>query len=517
MRKIRDVLTYSFERKLSQRQIANVIGVHRSTINDYLERFKNSEISWPLPADIDDTALEERLFPHSASKEPQKAAPIDFDYVHAELKKRGATLDALHAEWLETTPLSQHISYEQFCRRYKAYKKSLRISMRRTDPYGEKVYVDYSGMTMGITQRDTGEIKTAQVFVGVLGGSGYAYCEVTWTQRSHDWIGSHIRMFEYFGGVPRIVVPDNLKAAVTKADRHTPVINQTYQALCRHYNNIVPFPARPYRPKDKARAENGVSLAQRWILFRLRKRKFFTLEEANQEIRVLLERWNHKPFQKQQGSRFSRWLEHELPVLQALPATPYEFAEWGKVRAGVDYHVEIDGHSYSVPYQLRGKEIEYRMTDRIVDLIVKGKSVALHQRSFVKGGLTTLDTHLHPSHKAVQWSNEDALTWAASIGPSTEAVLRIQLSKAIGHYLAYRITQAIKSLEKAHDKVRLEQACTYGLAHKITNTAGLRNILDKRLDQLFAEESPNPAIPDIDHKNIRGAEYYDRLLRIEKE
>lgn len=517
MRRIRDVLTYTFEQKLSHRQIAQVVGVHHSTIKDYLDRFANTPLSWPLPTELDDSALEEHLFPLSVGKENPRTTPIDFDYIHEELKIPGATLDALHLEWMETTPPEQHIGYEQFCRRYKAYKKSLRISMRRTDPYGELIYVDFSGKTIDITQHDTGEIKTAEIFVGVLGGSSYTYCEATWTQKSRDWIGAHARMLEYFGGTPRIVVPDNLKAAVTKADRFDPVINESYRAMCRYYNGIVPVPARAYRPKDKARAEAGVLLVQRWILFKLRKRKFFTLEEANREIRLLLEQLNHKPFQKLQGSRYSRWLEYEKPALKALPAIPYEFAEWGKVRASVDYHVKIDDHHYSVPYQLRGKEFEYRMTDREVELIMKGRSTALHQRSFEKEGTTTLVEHLYPAHKAVKWSEDVAFAWAAGIGPSTEAILRAQLSKVGGYFLGYRITQAMKSLEKAHGPLRLEEACAYGLAHKITKTPELRNILDKKLDRLFAGESAHSATPDIEHENIRGAEYYDRLLQTQKE
>jgi transposase len=467
---------------------------------------------------MDDTALEKLLF---QKPDPQVVksvkSSIDFTVIHQEMKKRGATLIALHAEWLEQVEPAAAISYSQFARMYRDYKKSLRISMRHEEVYGGKLYVDYSGQTIDITDKDTGEERIAQVFVGVLGGSGYTFSEATWTQRSRDWIGSHTRMFEYFGGVSRVVVPDNLKAAVSKADRFSPVINESYKAMCRHYC-IVPFPARGYKPKDKAYAEGGVLLVQRWILFRLRKRKFFTLDEANREIRKLLDQLNHKSFQKKAGSRHARWLESELPTLQPLPAYPYEFAEWGKVRAGIDYHVKIDNHYYSVPYQLRGQEFEYRLTDKSVELLFKGKSLVTHQRSFQAEKTTTLDAHRPAAHQAVQgWNQETALAWAASVGPSTKTALQEKLAQARGEFMGYRATQAMKSLAKVHGADRLEEACTYALTHNISKTADLRTVLDKRLDKLLTQDTTEAAPPDVEHENIRGAHYYDRILNTETE
>jgi hypothetical protein len=263
-----------------------------------------------------------------------------------------------------------------------------------------------------------------------------------------------------------------------------------------------------------------VLLTQRWILFALRKRKFFTLEEANREIRVLLERLNQKPFQKREGSRFARWQEHELPALQQLPAAPYEIAEWGKVRAGVDYHVLIDGHSYSVPHQLRGREFEYRMTDKVIDLIYKGKTVVLHQRSYEARGTTTLDTHRSPAHLAVHQTDDDALAWAAGVGPGTVAVMRLQLSKGNGHLMGYRITQAMKSLAKAHTPSRLEEACAYALDNRITSVPDIRNILSRKLDKLFSSDTSatsDIAVHNVVHENIRGAQYYDRILNSDEE
>lgn len=519
LRKPRDVLTCLFDRNLSNRQTARSIGIHHSTVGDYLARFTRSGLSWPLPADMDDLALEACLFPDKETKQSSSTSHIDYAEVHAQMPQKGATLMALHLEWLERTPSDQHLGYSQFCKGYQAWRKSQRISMRRVEVYGETGYVDYSGTTIDITNPETGEVKSAQVFIGVLGGSNYTYCEATWTQRSRDWIGSHIRMFAYFGGVPRVIVPDNLKSAVTKADRNFPVINETYQGLCRHYS-ITPFPARPYKPKDKPRAEGAVLLAQRWILFRLRKHKFFTLEEANREIRILLDRLNHKPFQKLEGSRFIRWQEHELPALQALPTTPYEIAEWGKARSGIDYHVLVDHHSYSVPYQLRGREFEYRMTDRVIDLINGGKTIVQHQRSYQAGGTTTLDVHRPPAHLAVQQTNDDALSWAAEIGPNTVEVMRLQLSKGNAHLMGYRLTQSMKSLAKAYTPSRLEEACTYALANSITSVPIIRNILSKQIDKLFSSDISATAditAHEVIHENIRGAQYYGHILNSDEE
>ncbi|AWF01351.1 TPA: IS21 family transposase [Pseudomonas aeruginosa] len=514
MRKIRDALVYSIDQRLSSRKVGQIIGIHPSTVCNYLDRFKASGLAWPLSEELDDAALEKKLFPSDVVRGHASEGDVDFAYVHNELQKRGATRAMLYSEWLEQTSMTVPIGYQQYCKLYKKYRKSLRISMRRNEIFGENCYVDYSGMTITIHNRDTGEKRTAQVFIAALGGSSFTYCEATWTQRIRDWISSHVRMFEYFGGVPRVLVPDNLKAAVTKADRFEPEINPSYQALCRYYG-IAPLPARPRSPKDKAKAEGAVLLAQRWILFALRKHTFYSLEEANRKIRELLDQLNSKPFQKRVGSRHSQWLEHELPALRLLPAQPYEFAEWGKVRAGTDYHVRIDGHSYSVPYQLRGKEFDYRLTDKVVELIFSGQSEAVHPRSFEKDQTSTQASHQPREHREMQWDRDEALAWASAIGPNTTSVLQAKLEGISNVLMGYRATQTMKSLLKAHGQVRLEEVCAYAAAHGITKSADLRNVLHKRLDRLFAQDPASPQTPASDHQNIRGARYYDNLLSTE--
>ena len=517
MRKIRDVLACLLTRELSMRATAQFTGVNRRTIWQYQDRFKKSSLDWPLPADIDDEQLEKALYPEVITKKVVAADPhMDFPKLHTALRQKGATLAILHQEWLETIPPDQHIGYSQFCRRYNAFKKSLQVSMRQTAVYGEVAYVDYSGAVLSVTDPKTGELKKVQIFVGVLGASSYTFCEATWSQTSRDWIASHTRMFEFFGGVPRIVVPDNLKSAVTKADRVAPVINESYSAMCRYYGTH-PFPARPREPRDKSKAEAGVLLAQRWILFALRRRKFFTLTEMNREISLLLEKLNSKKFQKMPGSRFSKWIELERPALLPLPAARYEFSDWGKVRAGQDYHVCVDRHFYSVPYQLKGQEFEYCLSSHSLDLLFRGKCIATHTRSLLPDVSTTLPEHQHPTHKAVlQWSETEALQWAAEVGPHTATLLQLQLSKIRGYLLGYRLTQAMKVLLASYGKSRLEEACTYAVENNVTGTPELRNILSKNIDRLLGGELPEAAA-EIAHENIRGADYYDDLLKANEE
>lgn len=523
MRKIRDVLTCLFEKRLSERAASKYTGVNRKTVSDYKVRFALSALSWPLSEEIDDDALEQALYPVAVSAAKQACKSIDFAAIHIEMRKKGATLAVLFEEWCEVTPPDQHISYSQFCRLYNVFKKSLRISLRQTHVDGEAAFVDYAGPTMTVHDPHSGIANKAQIFIGVLGGSNYTFCEATWSQKSKDWIESHCRMFEFFGGVPRVVVHDNLKSAVTKADRLSPIINESYSAMCRYYHTH-PFAARAYHPRDKPKAEVSVQIMERWILFRLRKRKFFSLMELNQAIRELLDQINIKPFQKIPGSRFGNWIATEKNSLQALPSTQYEFAEWGKARAGLDYHVMIDKHFYSVPNQLRGDEFEYRLTSTTLDLFHRHKSIATHQRSYEAGKTTTLAVHRTKAHNAIaEWSVAESLEWAREIGSATESLLSIQLQKLNNHLFGYRTTQAMKKLLNLFGKSRLEEACAFAIKHKVTGSKYLLDILNGNLDLLLdqthdREVAPTTSLPQTPaHENIRGAEYYNDILTDESE
>jgi transposase len=515
MRVIRDILAYQFDKKLSQRRTAKLVGFDRTVILKVITRYQKSGLPWPIPDDVSDIHLREVIYPSMGR--PSFVSAIDFEAIHLGLQQKGATLTVLHDEWMAERPEHNTLSYQQFCRRYESYRRQLAISMRRADLFGQVAYVDYSGMTM--TYFDPGTMKEVecQVFIGVLGGSLYTFCEATHTQRMRDWLSSHARMFSYFGGVPRTVVPDNLKAAVTKADRFFPTINESYQAMCQYYGT-EPFPARAGKPKDKPKAEAGVLLAQRWILFVLRKRKFFSLNEMNQEIGLLLTRLNEKKFQKKSGSRKLKWIEHELPALMPLPAQPYVVAEWGKVRAGKDYHVEIEKNFYSVPHRFRNMEIEYKLTDTSIELLQEGEVVACHSRFRTEGGVSTKPEHQPPNHRAVSaWSIESAMSWAQGVGEETAKMLEIQLNRSRNNMSGYRTTEGMKSLCKHYGERRLEEVCRYSLANGATSMKELRTILSKNLDLLLPQDSPANSIPEINHENIRGAKYYADILNTTKE
>lgn len=525
MRKVRDVLECLLDKELSVRETARFTGISRPAVTEYRQRFEASGLAWPIPADMDDGELEVALY-GSSQKQVTRSVEIDFSLVHAELNRKGATLRVLHEEWLGQTEEAEHVSYVQFTRRYAAFKSSLRISLRQRHVNGEAVFVDYAGPTVTIHDIQNGTEKTAQIFIGVLGGSNYTYCEASWSQKSRDWIDSHVRMFEFFGGVPQVVVHDNLRSAVTRSDRTSPVINETYLNLCRHYKTH-PFAARAYKPKDKAKAEVAVQIVERWILFRVRRQKFFTLGELNGKIRELLDQLNRKPFQKMPGSRLSNWLESEKAALRPVRLDRFEYAEFGVVRAGLDYYVVLEQHAYSVPHGLRGLELKYRMTSLLVELFHKGKCVATHERSHEVGGTTTLAGHRSPAHNAIaEWTHEEALAWAQTVGMATRGLLEVQLRQVNNYFFGYRRTQAMKTLHKKFGSKRLEEVCRYALENNVTETAGLRKILGGNLDHLLqvdrsgrATEQDDPYGPEgklAAHENLRGREYYGRIITNEE-
>lgn len=518
IQKVRDAMRCIFEQNSSIREASRLSGLSRCAVSKYVKQLALAEMTWELIDNADEIKLASILNP-PINPLAKNQHNIDFGAVHEELKQKGATLAVLHDEWLSSTPDENHISYSHFCRAYTKYKKSLRISLRLTHVYGEMALVDYAGKTVTVTYIHTGEERTAQIFIGVLGGSNYTFCEATWSQKLRDWIESHGRMFEYFQGVPKMVVHDNLKSAVTKADRVSPILNESYRQMCRHYGTY-PFPARALKPKDKPQAEGAVLLVSRWILFRLRKHKFFSLAELNGAIQELLVKLNARPFQKLPGSRLINWQTYEKAALQPLEAEKYQFAEYGVTRAGLDYHVCVDRHYYSVPYHLREQQFNYRLTPTSLELIYKGKCIVTHQRSFEIGAATTLDAHRPPAHSAVAgWTQENALNWANSIGPSTSLFLETLLNKVNNYLMGYRIEQAIKRLQKTFGDKRLEQAAFFALQNKVTNSEGLRKILSGKLDLAFRvertdqEDVVHDKVLITDHKNIRGADYYSQLLQ----
>jgi len=425
MRKIEEVLRMKWCCGVSERHIAKTCHISRSTVADCIHRAQVAGLNWPLPDDMNDTRLEALLYPPSAPSSLQRPMP-EWATVHQEMKGKGVTLCLLWQEY--KAQHSDGFQYSRFSELYRIWRGKLTASMRQTHKAGEKMFVDYAGPTIPIVDMATGEEHPAQVFVAVLGASSYTFSEATMTQGLPDWIGSHVRAFEYFGGVTEIVVPDNLKSGVTKPCRYDPDINPSYADLARHYGVAI-IPARVRKPKDKAKVEGGVLLVERWIMATLRNRTFFSLTEANAAIKELLTKLNDRQFKKLTGCRRSQFEELDKPALKPLPATVYEYAEWKLARVGIDYHVEVGGHYYSVPYQLIKQQLDVRITRSTVECFHKGKRVAAHIRTDGRGH-TTITGHMPKAHQSyAQWTPERIIRWSRSIGEQTAVVANLIISR----------------------------------------------------------------------------------------
>jgi transposase len=422
------------------------------------------------------------------------------------MRRKGVTLMLLWQEYKEQHPRTGY-QYSQFANRYRDWLGTLDVVMRQSHTAGEKLFVDYAGQTVDIVERETGEIRAAQLFVAALGASNYTFSEATWSQGTEDWVGSHIRTFEFIQGCPLVVVPDNLKSAVTRPHRYEPDINPTYADLLRHYGVAV-VPARVARPRDKATAENAVQRAEQWILARLRHRPFFSLAELNQAIAALLEELNNKPFQKLPGSRRSQFEALDRPALQPLPAQRYELAQWLKARVAPNIHIRVEGCYYSVPYCLVKKEVEVRLTARTLEVIHQGERVASHARSYRQGSYTTTKTHLPEGHqRQLEWTPQRLVRWAHDNGPHTEQLIQALLQSRPHPQQAFNACLGIMRLGESYGKPRLEAACRRALHFGTTRYKSVESILKNGLDQQPLPQTP-PASCPAPHANLRGATYY---------
>jgi transposase len=504
MRKIRETLRLHFDSGLGQRPIARCLNISRTTVGDYLDRAKTAGLGWPLPDSLTDQQLYSLLFPAVAAPKTDRQLP-DFVYLHTELKRKGVTLMLLWEEYQADYP--QGYRYSHFCELYRQWARKLKISMRQVHKAGEKLFVDYAGQTLPIINPHTGEITDAQIFVAVMGASSYTFAEATLSQNLPDWLGSHRRAFEFLGGVPELVIPDNLKSAVSKPCRYEPDLNPSYQDLAEHYGTAV-IPARVRKPKDKAKAEVGVQIVERWILARLRKQTFFSLADANATIRVLLTDLNSRPFKKLPGSRKDAFEALDRPVLKPLPVDAYTFSQWLKVRAGIDYHVEVDGHYYSVPYQLRSQQLDARITASSIECFVQRKRVASHVRSSQKGRHTTTSSHMPKGQQEfADWTPQRLIRWAAKTGPRTAAMTEAILASRQHAQQAFRAAMGLISLAKVYTPERLEAACDLALDGRATNYKSVKSILKTGLDQQPRQQNL-PTSKPIAHDNIRGGHYY---------
>jgi transposase len=507
MRKIKEVLRLHHEKGLSIRPIAKSLDMGRSTVQEYLDRAERAGLKWPLAPELDEASLEHLLFPSPDSPVQEKRQMPSPEYLHQELKRKGVTLQLLWHEYKEKHP--EGYQYSQFCRIYHQWADKLDPCLRQVYKAGEKLFVDYAGQTMEITSPETGEIHEAQIFVATLGASNYTFAKATLSQDLPSWIQSHVHAFEFFQGVPEILIPDNLKDAVTRSCRYEPDLNATYRELAEHYGAVI-IPARVGKAKDKAKVESGVLQVERWILAPLRHHTFFALTDLNEAMAKQLEILNNRPFEKLEGTRKSLFESLDKPALKPLPAPRFTFAQWSQSKVNIDYHIEVDHHYYSVPYQLIHERLDVRLTDVTVEVFFKNRRVALHRRSYLKGKHTTLPEHMPKAHqKYLEWTPSRLIRWAGQIGPHTQNLVRLILESRPHPEQGYRSCLGLLRLEKRYSIERLEAACARALAFKAYSYKNVESILKKGLDQQpLVTALPQTHLPLLEHENLRGREYY---------
>lgn len=507
MRKIHEVLRLHLDLKLPQRQIARAAQLSQSTVHDYLRRFQDSGLGWPLPPDCDDQLLNEKLFGPEKDQPSGARRPLpDYAQVHQELiANRHTTLQLLWEEYREAHP--DGCSYVTFWRHYEEWRGHLDLVMRQSHRAGEKLFVDWAGAKMPIYDRETGAAHAASLFVAVMGASSYTYAEATLTQELEHWIGAHVRAFEFLSGVPEVVVPDNAKTAVTKTCRYEPDLNPTYQEMAMHYGVGV-VPARPRKPRDKAKVEVGVQVAQRWIVAALRHRKFFSVTELNQAIAELLEKLNRRSFKKREGSRRSLFEQIDQPALRPLPAERYDQSLWSKAVVNIDYHIQFDRSFYSVPYTLARQEVEVRATPATVEIFHRGARVASHVRARKPNTAVTQNEHRPKAHQAhVQWPPSRLVEWARKTGLFTAQLFQQILDRYPHPEMGYRSCLGLLRLGEKYGPKRLESACERALITGAASYKSVKSILSHALDSQPVTPPAEPPKP-ADHDNIRGAGYY---------
>jgi|SRR5579859_3338427 len=506
MRKIREALRLKAA-GLGNREIAASIGAGKTTVYEILARAEAAGLSWPLPEGIDEDELETTLYPPPTVELAERRPVPNWREVHRELKrKRHVTLRLLWLEWKEVQP--EGWGYTQFCLHYREWLACQDVVMRLTYVAGERMFVDFSGDTMEVVDAETGEITKAEIFVAVLGCSGLLYVEATRGQDLLSWTKAHEHAFSFYGGVAEVTVPDNLKAGVTKPCFYDPELNPTYAELAQHFGTVV-LPTRVARPRDKAAVEAGVLVAERWVLAPLRNRRFFSLAELNEAIAVRLADVNTRPFRGEPASRRELFDELERAALRPLPPTAYEFAEWRKVTANIDYHVEgPDRRYYSVPYRLVRQRLDMRVTATTIEIMKGGKRVASHRREHGRRRYITDPDHMPASHRAhAEWTPSRLISWAGTISKDTAVLAERMLESRPHPEHAYRACLGLMSLTRRYGNERVGAACARALALGTTSYSSVKSILAEGLDKVPlkpAEQLPAPP----EHENLRGAGYY---------
>lgn len=508
VRKTREVLRLYHELKLGQRQIARSACLSQSTVHDYLERFAASGLSWPLPSAMTEAELEAALFP--VSPKPLGTARTrpspDFSRVQEELQRnKHVTLQLLWEEYRLAHP--DGYRYSQFCHHFRQWKNSHDVVMRQQHRAGERLFVDWAGAKIPVYSRDSSAVHEAPLFVAVLGASNYTYAEAAWSQDTGCWIGAHVRAFEYMGGVPELVVPDNPRTGVIRTCRYEPDLNPTYQEMATHYG-IGVLPARVRKPRDKAKVEVGVQIVQRWIVAALRHRKFFSLAELNAAIGELLEKLNQRRFRKQEGSRASLFAEIERPVLRPLPAERFDLSVWSRATVNIDYHIQFEHSFYSVPYQLVREVVEVRATPSVIEIFHRGVRVASHVRTRKPHAAVTDPEHRPKSHRAhLEWPPSRMVQWAQAVGPNAAQVVERILRSYPHPEMGYRSCLGIIRLGQRYPAVRVEAAAERALHCGAVSYKSIESILRRGLDhQPLVDSTPIPTRSA--HHNVRGAEYF---------
>jgi len=499
MRKIKDVLRLKLDARLSHERIAAALNISKGVVAKYVSLATAADLDWAQVQGLDETALHHRLV-GTAARASGFVAP-DYGRIHQELRRKGMTLMLLWEEHVSQHPDACTHRYSQFCVNYRSYAKTLKRSMRQIHRAGEKLFIDYAGPTVELSDG-----SRAHIFVAAMGASSYTFAYATPRETMADWLGATAQALRFFGGVPRLIVPDNPRALIANPDRYEPRANETVLDFARHYSTSV-LPARPYHPQDKGKVESAVQVVERWILMRLRHQKFRTIDEVNEAIAPLLDQLNDRTFQKLPGSRASAFAQLDAPALQPLPAQMWELAVYKTVRVHIDQHIEFEGHRYSVPQSLVGQALEARVTARTVELLHHGQRVASHLRCAHKGGFTTVPEHLSAAHRAhLEWTPERLIHWGSSIGVATGSLVTRLLETRRHPEHGYRACLGLLALAKRYSKPRLEAACVVALELGTTNSTHVRDILANGRDQVAPTTTAEWTSPE--HAHVRGPGYY---------
>jgi transposase len=509
MRDVREIIRLKFSAQVATREIARRLGIAPSTVRETLKRLASAGLSWPLPEGFSDTDLEAKLYAFRGSKRGHRLhGEPDWQAVHRELKRKHITLQIVWDEYISAQPGGY--SYSRFCELFRGFEKKLSPTMRQSHAAGERLFVDYAGDGVPVLiDARTGELRKAQIFVAVLGASSFTFAHASWTQTLPDWIDAHVRALNAIGGIPELIVPDNTKTAVVKACLYEPQVNRTYTEMAAHYGTAI-LPARPRKPRDKAKVEQAVLIVERWLLGRLRHRIFHSLAEVNAAIADLMHDLNEVRPLRRLGVTRRRLLEEiDRPALKPLPTTGYEFAEWKACRVGIDYHVEVAAHYYSVPHRFLRAEVEARLTTRTVEVFLKGERIAAHLRGGGNHKHTTLSEHMPSSHRRYAgWTPDRIRADARRIGPATAALCELILESRPHPEQGFRACLGIVRLSGSFGASRLEAAAERALEIGAKTYGSVKSILDNSLDRRPATTRPADATPIL-HPNIRGQRYYN--------